>query len=327
MRPALPVLAAALGLALLRPAAAEAPAVVASIPPVHSLVAAVMAGAGTPDLLIPGAVSEHTYTLKPSDARLLDRATVVFWVGPPIEGYLAKPLAALAGRARVVELLEAEGVERLPARSGGVWEEHAHDDHHDHDHGEAAGKRDDHDDHDDDHAGHDAAVDGHVWLSPLNARAIARAAAATLGAADPANAARYAANLAALESRLAALDEELKATTAPVRGLPFIVFHDAYQYLEQAYGLASAGSITVSAERKPGARRLAELRAKVREAGARCIFAEPQFPSTLVRTVAEGTGARTASLDQLGAGIAPGPDLYFVMMRRLAGDLAGCLRG
>jgi len=316
MRPALPVLAAALVLTALRPAAAEAPAVVASIPPIHSLVAAVMAGVGTPALLIPGAVSEHTYTLKPSDARLLDRAAVVFWVGPPVEGYLAKPLAALAGRARVVELLDAEGVERLPARGGGVWDEHAHDDH---DHDKAG---DEHDDH-----GHDATTDGHVWLAPANARAIGRAVAATLSAADPANAARYADNLAALEARLGALDEELKATMAPVRGVPFIVFHDAYQYLEAAYGLASAGSVTVSAERKPGAKRLAELRAKLREAGARCVFAEPQFPSALVRTVAEGTGARTGSLDQLGAGIAAGPDLYFTMMRKLAGDLAGCLKG
>ena len=316
MRPAFPALAAAFALTVTSPAAAEVPSVVASIPPVHSLVAAVMAGVGTPALLIPGAVSEHTYTLKPSDARLLDRAGVVFWVGPPIEGYLAKPLAALAGRARVVELLDADGVERLPARSGGVWE--AHDDHDD-DHDRAG---DEHDDH-----GDDAATDGHVWLAPANARAIGRAAAATLSAADPANAARYAANLAALEAKLVALDDELRAVTAPVRGLPFIVFHDAYQYLERAYGLASAGSITVSAERKPGAKRLAELRAKLREAGARCVFAEPQFPSALVRTVAEGTGARTASLDQLGAGIAPGPELYFTMMRRLAGDLAACLRG
>jgi len=303
-------------LAALRPAAAEAPSVVASIPPIHSLVAAVMAGAGTPVLLIPGAVSEHTYTLKPSDARQLDRAAVVFWVGPPVEGYLTKPLAALAGRARVVELLDAEGVERLPARGGGVWDEHAHDDH---DHGKAGSEHDDHAD--------DAATDGHVWLSPANARAIGRAVAATLSAADPANGARYATNLAALETRLAALDDELKATMAPVRGMPFIVFHDAYQYLEAAYGLASAGSVTVSAERKPGAKRLAELRAKLREAGARCVFAEPQFPSALVRTVAEGTGARTGSLDQLGAGLAPGPDLYFTMMRKLAGDLAFCLRG
>ncbi|MSO80908.1 MAG: zinc ABC transporter substrate-binding protein [Alphaproteobacteria bacterium] len=312
MRPALSVLAAALALAVLRPAAAEVPSVVASIPPVHSLVAAVMVGVGTPALLIPGAVSEHTYTLKPSDARLLDRAGVVFWVGPPIEGYLAKPLAALAGRARVVELLDADGVERLPARSGGVWESH---DYHD----KSGDELEDH--------GDDATTDGHVWLAPANARAIGRAAAVTLSAADPANAARYAANLATLEARLVALDDDLRAVTAPVRGLPFIVFHDAYQYLERAYTLASAGSITVSAERKPGAQRLAELRAKVREARARCVFAEPQFPSALVRTVAEGTGARTASLDQLGAGIAPGPELYFTMMRRLAGDLAFCLRG
>src|SRR5690349_14828972 len=120
-----------LGAALLpSPASAGAPDVVVSIKPIHSLVAGVMAGVGEPQLIVAGSSSPHVYSLRPSDARKLERAQLVFWVGPILEGFLEKPLASLADKAEIVELDRSPSVALLPARHGGDWEadedEHTH---------------------------------------------------------------------------------------------------------------------------------------------------------------------------------------------------------
>jgi zinc transport system substrate-binding protein len=311
------VAAAALGLAL--PAAlAAAPRVVVSVKPLHSLVAGVMAGVGEPELLVRGAGSPHTYSLKPSDARLLDGAQVIFWVGESLEGFLARPLAALGSRARIVAVAKAPGIALLRGRAGGAWEDHEdHEDHEGHgDEAPAAGGGDAHG---------DAGYDGHVWLDPANARAVVRLAATVLGEADPANRARYAGNADRLVARVDALDAELQAALAPVRDVPFIVFHDAYHYLERRYGLRAVGAVAVSPERGPGARRVAEVRERIRASGARCVFSEPQFPSALLGTLTEGTAVRVATLDPLGADLPAGPEAWFALMRNLAAALDSCL--
>jgi zinc transport system substrate-binding protein len=293
----------------LRPAAGDSPRVVASIKPVHSLVAGVMAGVGAPALLVPGNASPHVYSLKPSDAKRLDGAKLVFWVGPIYETFLSKPLAAVATKARVVTLAETPGVTVLPAREGGVWGSHAKAHAHQHKAGDA---------HADD--------DGHLWLDPANGKAIVAAAATELARADPANAARYEANAARLSQELDALDGRLAAILAPAAGRPYIVFHDAYQYLERRYGLAGAGSITVSPEQKPGARRVKEIRDRIARAGAVCVFTEPQFEPALARSIAVDTDVRSGVLDPLGAAVPEGPDLYSKMMEALATSLASCLQ-
>lgn len=312
--------------------------VVASILPVHSLVAGVMEGVGTPHLLVPGGASPHSFALRPSDARRLERAQAVFWVGPSLETFLERPLNALARKAEVIALAEIEGVTRLPLREGGSWETHAHHDAKTGDHGDAHGethaKDADHDHgskehHDETHAAeHDHAHgdwNPHVWLDPLNAVAFVEVIAHELGHIDPANKARYDANASRLVTKLRALDGELRRTLAPVRGKPYIVFHDAYQNFEARYGLNAVGSITVSPELSPGARRLVEIRKRIRDAGAVCVFAEPQFEPKIIRTVTQGTGARTGTLDPLGAPLKPGPDAYFQLLRNLADDLNRCL--
>src|SRR6185503_20244117 len=114
---------------------------------------------------------------------------------------------------------------------------------------------------------------------------------------------------------------ELTQTLKPVAGQPFIVFPDAYQYLEHRYGLTPAGAVTVSPEIAPSAKRFPQLRKKISTLKAVCVFAEPQFEPKRVRTITEGTSARTGTLDYLGASSKPGPDLYFSVLRTLAGDL------
>ncbi len=294
--------------------AADAPKVVASIKPIHSLVAAIMQGVGMPDLIVDGASSPHTYALKPSNARSLQQAQLVFWVGPGMEAFLQKPLTALGSNATVVELDDAPGITKLKFREGGAFEPHDDGDGHD------AG-----DEHADGHDHDNGEFDTHLWLDPHNAKAMAAEITTSLVAADPANALTYEANQKTLNDKLDALDTEIASTVAPVKDKPFIVFHDAYQYFEHRYGVRVSGSITVSPETIPGAQRVAEIRSKVADLGATCVFAEPQFEPKLVNVVLEGTSAKSGVLDPEAATLPQGPDLYFDLMRDIASSLKSCL--
>ncbi len=333
-RPARPTAAAATGIAFGVAIVSGAPAalsaaelnVVATIKPIHSLVAQVMDGIGKPALLVDGKASPHSFSLKPSDARALNKADVVFRVSGSLEPFTVKIAEALPKSVALVTLADAPGVTLLETRTAATFETHAHgdhahgkDDHKDHGH-EAHG---DHgDDHDEDaHGG----KDGHIWLDPENARAIVRAAAAALAERAPDLKGKLDANATATLARIDALDAELKAATAPLAGKPFIVFHDAYQYFERRYGLQAAGSITLNPEVKPSARRLSAVRAKVKELGATCVFAEPQFSPKIVASVIEGSTARAGELDPEGASLTNGPGLYEDLMRNLARSLGDCL--
>ena len=293
--------------------AVSAPTVLVSVAPVHGLVAGIMEGIGKPGLLIQGGRSPHNATLRPSDIRRMRDADAIVWVGSGLESFMARPLASLArGKgAAVLALYEAPGVQRLELRTGGPWQ--AHGDAHDHGAADEPGRS-------------PFTLDLHIWLSPDNAVAIARAVAALLGTRDPANAAGYAANLRRLEQRIAALDDRLKVRLAPVRQAAYVVFHDAYQYFERHFGLHPVGALTLGPERQIGARRVSEIRDHMARTGARCAFREPQFPPRLIDTIAEGTGVRIGVLDPLGAAIPPGPDHWFTLMENLAESLLRCLR-
>ncbi|MBA1347592.1 zinc ABC transporter substrate-binding protein [Rhizobium sp. WYCCWR 11146] len=310
--------------------AADAPVVVTSIKPIHSLVSAIMQGVGEPELIVDGAASPHTYNLKPSNARALQDAKVIFWVGPGLEAFLEKPLQALGRDASIAALDDAPGLVKLPFREGGAFEPHDDAPEHEsasdqHDEADAAHHVDPghagehHHDHD-----HDT-FDTHLWLDPMNAKAMAAMITTTLVAADPANALTYQGNAKTLDDRLDALDTEIKGMVAPVKDKPFIVFHDAYQYFEHRYGIRVAGSITVSPETIPGAERVSEIHRKVGELGATCVFAEPQFEPRLVNVVIEGTRAKSGVLDPEAATLKAGPDLYFNLMRGIANSMKDCL--
>jgi zinc transport system substrate-binding protein len=292
------------------PALAEPPRVVASIKPVHSLVAQVMGELGAPDLLVEGAASPHAYSLKPSDARALQAAQLVFWTGHGLELFLGDALDTLAPTATVVELADAPGLTLLPPREGGAFEEHeeagdGHEHEHEHEHGEEA--------------------DMHFFLDPVNAVPMVNEIARALSETDPENAATYAANAARAVADLEAMTAEITERLAPVADRPFVVFHDAVQYFEQRFGLTVAGSITVNADIAPGAARIGEIRAKLASLDAVCVFAEPQFDPRLVEVLTEGTGARSGVLDPEGASLEPGPGLYRQLVGGLADSIVDCL--
>ncbi len=320
-------LMASVAIAAAASGATAAPNVVVSIKPVHSLVAAIMQGVGEPQLIVDGAASPHTYNLRPSNARTLEKADLVFWVGPGLEAFLQKPLEALASKATVVELEDAKGLEKLPFREGGPFEAHDHGEegHGEHEgHAEEAGAHDHGNDHGHDDHEH-GAYDTHLWLDPANAKAMAQEIETALITADAGNAAIYQANTKKLIDDIDTLDTEIADTVKPVKDKPFIVFHDAYQYFEHRYGVKTAGSITVSPETLPGADRVSQMQEKVRQLGATCVFAEPQFEPKLISVITEGTAAKSATLDPEAATLEPGPDLYFKLMRAIAGSLKDCL--
>lgn len=292
------ILLAALAPLLAPGAPSAAPRVVASIGPVHSLAAAVMGDRGEPLQIVRGYGSPHAYQMRPSDAASLHDAELVLWIGPTMETFLQRPLASAREGTRVVALAESPGVALI---EGG------------HDHGDGRGLRG------------VGFTDGHIWLSPANAKVMARTIAEELRGLDPENGDAYLANLERLTRRIDAMQTRIASRLAPVRGIPFIVFHDAFRYFERSFGLSSVGTVTLSPDRVPSARRLSELRETIRSTGARCVFREPQFESPLVQVLIDGTDARAGILDPLGADVPPGPDAYIELMDGLADSLIECL--
>lgn len=282
------------------------PEVVATVAPVDSLVARVMEGVGAPRLLVPPAAEPHDFALKPSDAAALARADLVFRVGPALEPWLDRPLAALAGRARVVQLDRVPGVTRLPLRHGVAFDK-----------GSRAAQPT--------RPLAETGLDPHLWLDPENARVWLGAIAKALGQVDPAHAALYAANAQAGRAEIGALEAGISERIAPLRGRPFVMFHDAFQYFERRFGIVAVGAVMLSDASAPGPARIAAVRALIARSGARCLFRPPQFDPALARTVAQGTGARIALLDPLGTGLKLGPGLYAALLRAIAGGLGDCL--
>ena len=286
--------------------------VVTSIKPVHSLVSGVMEGVATPDLIIDTGGSPHTYSLKPSQARQLQNADVVFWISPKLEAFLEKPIESIATNALVLQLLETDGVIKVSFREGGAFDAHDHDD-------------EDHDEHDEHDEHHEDETDPHLWLDPLNAAILVDHIADVLSDSDPDNKQTYEANADAMLTKLDQLVDDVTTELKPVQDRGYIVFHDAYQYFERRFNVSAIGSITVSPEVLPGADRIRELQEKVASLDASCVFSEPQFEPRLVSTITENTNTRTGVLDPLGSSIENGPDQYFQLIRDMSSSLKECL--
>lgn len=289
---------------------AEVPRVATDIAPVHSLVRQVMGDLGEPDLILPPGASPHGYSLRPSEARALAGADVVFWVGEALAPWMEGVIASLSGGAVVVELLETEGTQTLPFREEAAFALRMPED--------GGGGHDGHEGHD--HSG----ADPHAWLDPQNMIAWTRAIATTLSAADPENAATYAANADQATAELTTLTTRINERLTPVRGLSYVVFHDAYQYFETRFDMPAAGAISLGDATDPGAARVAVIRDLVRDQGVTCIATEPQFNPALVEAVAGGADLRTTILDPLGTGLEPGAGFYDALITALADGLLAC---
>jgi zinc transport system substrate-binding protein len=265
-----------------------------------------------PELLLQGQTSEHQASFNPRQISAMAEADGVFFMGAGLEVKLAELSGSEAVNGKqFVAVGDAPGVLHLPIREGGAWAGHDHQEE-EHAEGEVHGT---------------ASHDPHVWLDPENGRAMVRAIAAELSRIDPENGAHYRANAAATDARLVALTQQITAQLAGVKSRPFVVFHDAFQYFEQRFGLAGVGSIADFAATAPSAQRLSAVRQRVAETGAACVFHEPQYSDRAALVVAEGSTARSGVLDPLGATLTPGPGAYDLVLTAIAQNLRACLSG
>jgi zinc transport system substrate-binding protein len=292
----------ALSASLLAIAPAQAEVrVLTSIKPLQLIAAAVQDGVGTPEVLLPPGASPHNYALRPSDVRRVRDFDLLYWIGPDMESFLPRVLKNRTLASIDVQSLPGMHLRHFAADS-------------------ASHEAEDPDEHDHDHR--PGSLDAHLWLSSFNARVIAAKMAADLSTADPANAARYNSNAKAFNARLDALDTRLKAQVAGIAGKPFFVFHEAFDYFEDAYGLKHAGVFSVAAEVQPGAQHVAAMRKRLTEMGNTCVFSEPPLRPRLAETLTAGLPAKLAELDALGS-TAP---TYEQLLSKLGDDLVGCLQ-
>ena len=277
--------------------------VLTSIKPLQLIAAAVQDGVAIPEVLLPPGASPHNYALRPSDVRKVQSVDLVYWIGPSMEGFLPRVL-----NGRTLPSVAVQDLSGLKLRHF-AEESHSH--------------ADEADEHDHDHR--PGSLDAHLWLSPVNARVIATKMAADLSAADPANAARYQSNLKAFDERLDAMDLRLKARLAGIAGKPYFVFHEAFDYFEDAYGLKHAGVFSVAAEVQPGAQHVAAMRTRLQEVGKTCVFSEPPLRPRLAETLVTGLPVKLAELDALGGYTPATAQGYEQVLEKLGNDLAGCL--
>ena len=290
--------------------------VVTSIKPLHSLASYLMDGIGKPGLIVDGYASPHSFSMKPSHAKMLQNADIVFWVGEGMENFLKKPLSSIAKKAKKIELIEVKGLNILKFRERNIFEEHNHDDHDDHDHDDHAKKKDDHDG----HAHGD--YDSHIWLDPMNAKVILNKMAEHLIENDTENASKYKNNLKKALKEIDTLT--IQVMTELNKSLPSIVFHDAYQYFEQRFNVNILGAFTVNPDVMSGAEQLAKIREIIEHENVACVFSEPQFNPDIINAVAKDMKIKTGVLDPLGATLDSGKNLYFDLIKNMSLSFKDC---
>ena len=320
--------------------------VVASIKPIHSLASYLMDGIAKPDLIVDGYASPHGFAMKPSHAKMLQNADLIFWVGEDLESFLEKPLNSIAKRAEKIELMDIKGLNVLEFRERNIFDDHddhdhdghakkKKDDHDDHE-GHSKKKKDDHDDHDghakkkkdehddhDDHEGHaHGEYDPHIWLDPINAKVILKEMTEHLIENDSKNASTYKNNL---DKALKDIDKlTMNVMTELNQSVSSIVFHDAYQYFEKRFNVNILGAFTVNTDVMPGAEQLAEIREIIEHDKVSCVFSEPQFNPDIIKAVAKDTNIKTGVIDPLGATLNPGKTLYFDLISNMSKSFKGC---
>jgi zinc transport system substrate-binding protein len=313
--------------------------VVASIKPIHSLASYLMDGVDKPDLIVDGYASPHGFALKPSHAKMLQNADLIFWVGEDLESFLEKPLKSIAKKAEKIELMEIKGLNKLEFRERNIFEEH--DDHKEHGHKEDkhghkedkhghkedkhghkedkhGHKEDKHDHHEHAHGEHDP----HIWLDPMNAKIILSEMTEHLIENDQENASKYKANLKKAHKDLDKLTKKVKSELN--KDFKSIVFHDAYQYFEKRFDVNVLGAFTVNTDVLPGAEQLSEIREVIEHEKVSCVFSEPQFNPDIIKAVAKDTNIKTGVIDPLGATLNPGKILYFDLINNMSKSFKGC---
>ena len=289
--------------------------VVTTIKPLHSLISNVMKGVGEPSLIIEGTSNPHNFVLKPSHAKLLEDADIIFWIGGDLEAFMEKPLSSLAKDAEKISFMELGTIEKLKFREDNIFEHDDHEDHDDHD----GHKEDEHDDHDEHNHGE---FDAHLWLDPVNAKKMVIEISHELSELDPANKSTYMANA---DKTIEDLDRLIKEVNRSLsKDISYVVFHDAYQYFEKRFGVTSAGALTLNPDVLPGAKQIIDIQNLIKEKNIKCIFSEPQYNPKIIETLANDTNILTGTMDPLGANLDSGATMYIKLIMNIANSIKNC---
>ena len=314
--------------------------VVTTIKPLHSLVSSVMKGVGEPSLIIEGTNNPHTFVFKPSHAKMIEEADIIFWIGEDLEAFMEKPLDSLAEKAQVISFMELSSIEKLKFREKNIFDDHdGHEDEHEghedeDDHGHKDDDHDDdHDGHEDEHEGHDddhndahahahGEFDAHIWLDPVNAKKMVLEIAHELSDLDPNNKVKYENNANATIKSLDELVDSNKKILS--KDISYVVFHDAYQYFEKRFGVIPAGALTLNPDVLPGAKQIADIQDVINDKGIKCIFSEPQYNPKIIETIGNDMKISTGVMDPLGAYIDAGPSMYSDLINGIANSIKDC---
>jgi len=297
--------------------------VVTTIKPLHSLISNVMKGVGEPSLIIEGTSNPHNFVLKPSHAKLLQDADIIFWIGEDLEAFMEKPLSSLAKDAKKISFMELGSIKKLKFRENNIFDHDDHDGHKEDDH-------DDHDDHDghkeddhDDHDGHNhGEFDAHLWLDPVNAKEMVIEISHELSKLDPANKNKYKANA---DKTIEVLDSLIKEVNQSLpKDISYVVFHDAYQYFEKRFEVTSAGALTLNPDVLPGAKQIVDIQSLIKEKNIKCIFSEPQYNPKIIETLASDTNISTGTMDPLGVNLDRGVTMYSKLIMNIADSIKNC---
>ena len=290
--------------------------VVTTIKPLHSLISRIMETRGEPQLIIEGTNNPHTFVFKPSHAKMIEEADIVFWIGEDLEAFMEKPLNSLAKNAKKIAFMDSDSIEKLKFREENIFDDH--DDHDDHD-----GHEDEHDDHAGHHDGHNhGEFDAHIWLDPENAKEMVKIIRDELIKIDPDGQRQYSVNAAGATLELDNLINNVEKELS--KDISYIVFHDAYQYFETRFGVKSAGALTLNPDVLPGAKQIADIQDLINDKGIKCIFSEPQYNPKIIETLGNDMNISTGVMDPLGAYIDAGPSMYSELINEIANSIKNC---
>ena len=291
--------------------------VVTSIKPLGFIASSIADGVTDTEIIVPTGASPHDYNLKPSDVQKLKSAELIFWIGKDVDAFLEKSIHQV-DQQNVLAIADITGVKELLTKS----EHHHHDEHESHEHS-----------HDHAHDGHHHEVDEngltinwHVWYSPEISKLAAAQLADKLAEKYPSQKAKITENLANFNRTLDEQSAKIKGQLAAYQDKGFYVFHDAYGYFNDAYGLKQTGAFTINPLVAPGAQTLAHIKEEIEAHKVSCIFAEPQFTPKVIDTLSKNTGVHVGRLDPIGDGISLGKNAYGNFMQFTADSYAECLR-
>ncbi|MCG9631603.1 zinc ABC transporter substrate-binding protein ZnuA [Vibrio sp. Isolate30] len=281
---------------LLIPSVASASTILTSFKPIQMIVTELTQGVSEPDVVMNSNASPHDYALKPSDVKKIQNADMLIWFGPDLEAFLTKVAKSNDNLVTISE------IPNINLREFG---EDPHDHHHDgHDHG---------------------SHDPHFWLGIDQVEVASSYISNKLVEVDPQNADVYKKNLEVFLSQLADKKRSIEAQLAPVKDKGYYVFHDAYSYYEDEFGLNKLGHFTVSPERKPGAKTLISIKKTLAKQDVQCVFSEPQFTPAVIESVVRGSSTKKGQLDPVGSDIEVDKGSYFEFLQQLTDSYTSCL--